>query len=281
MVAQGAADPVLSVALVTRNRLESLARTLDSLGRERHLIDEIIVSDDSDEPHAADVRTLCDARGCTYVRGPRRGLYANRNFSIRSASGTHVRTMDDDHEFPDGHFAACHRALESAPGCVWVVNEVIPGYSDSRWVPPPQLHPRGYSATPPPGTSMWSIADGATIYPRWIFAHGEEFAEDFPFGASYLEMGSRLYWLGVQIRHLGDTYVIHHYDPRTRSYADERTERAARYFAMVCHSWLYQPTVRNKALTLAEIAWEALRAPSATAPAVMRAVAAAHRRARS
>ena len=99
---------------------------------------------------------------------------------------------------------------------------------------------------------IWAISDGAAIYPRAIFTRGLRFYEGFLFGASYLEWGSRLHWLGYEIRHLDDTYVIHHYDPDTRSIKDVRGESAAALFAGLCHSFIYQPTLRNRLLTLVQ-----------------------------
>src|SRR5829696_6359592 len=97
----------VSIALVTRNRPDSLERTLQSLRAQSTQPHEVVVSDDSDERHAVETRRVVEAHEATYLTGPRRGLYANRNAVASACSGTHVRTMDDDHEFPEGHFTAC------------------------------------------------------------------------------------------------------------------------------------------------------------------------------
>src|SRR6266436_1047865 len=94
----------LSVALVTRNRPASLERTLRSLQPQRAPLLEIIISDDSTSEHAIEVKQLAQNYNCQYLRGPQRGLYANRNHVARACRGTHIRTMDDDHEFPADHF---------------------------------------------------------------------------------------------------------------------------------------------------------------------------------
>jgi hypothetical protein len=83
--------------------------------------------------------------------------------------------------------------------------------------------------------------------------------EAFRFGAVYLEFGSRLHWLGYRIRHLNTTHVLHHYDPAARSFHEPEEELAAQFFAMMSHSWRYQPTWRNKTLTALEIGRKALR----------------------
>jgi glycosyltransferase involved in cell wall biosynthesis len=246
------APPRISVALVTRNRPESLERTLRSLRAQDVQPFEVVLSDDSDAEQAPRSREIATRYECRYVTGPRRGLYANRNHSALACRGTHVRTMDDDHEFPDGHMQACMRAVERRPEAVWIIGECLPGHEGTAepWRCPPQLHPRGYSVEPLPGERMWAVADGASIYPREIFERGLRFYERFLFGASYLEWGSRLHWLGYEILHLEDTFVIHHYDPDARSFSDTRVLRASTVFAGLCHSFIYQPTVRNRLLTL-------------------------------
>ena len=262
-------DVRLSVGLVTRNRPESLERTLASLRAQNVQPFEVIVSDDSDEPHAAEVRRIAEKFGCSYVQGPRRGLYANRNAILDAASGTHIRTMDDDHEFPEGHVAACTEAISTDADSVWIIGEFTP--AEIRDPPPecpPQLHPRGFSVTPPDPDDCWGIADGASIYPRRIFDAGNRFADFVQFGALYLEFGSRLHWLGYRIRFLPTTYVVHHYDPSTRSFDDRRIDLAARFFAMLCHAAVYQPSLRNRLLAFGEIVRQLFRSPMTAAAAL-------------
>src|SRR2546423_3398369 len=109
------AEPQISVALVTRNRPDSLARTLRSLRAQDREPFEVIVSDDSDDEHVPAVRARTDEFEATYRRGPGRGLYANRNAAALACSGTHVRTMDDDHEFPPRHWERCTEAIAADP----------------------------------------------------------------------------------------------------------------------------------------------------------------------
>jgi glycosyltransferase involved in cell wall biosynthesis len=247
-------EPGISFALVTRNRPASLERTLASLATQEPRPWELVVSDDSDDHLAEQVRSIAERHGCRYVRGPRRGLYANRNHVALACRGTHIRTIDDDHEFPSGHVAACLDAVRADPDAIWIIGEHLPGEpSEVGRRCPPQLTARGFSATPRSGDSMWAIADGASIYPAALFSRGLRFAEDFPFGAAYLEWGSRLRWLGYRIRHLPDTYVVHHPSAARPSYVDPKTELSSRFFAMFAHSFLYQPTLRNRAVSVAEV----------------------------
>jgi glycosyltransferase involved in cell wall biosynthesis len=245
----------VSVALVTRNRPEDLKRVLASLRDQSVQPFEVVISDDSDEALVPRVQALASAYGCRHVRGPRRGLYANRNHAALACTGTHVRTLDDDHEFPPGHWAATLDALRSDPEAVWIIGEYLPGQERPETPPPcpAQLTARGYSVLPADPQNCWAIADGATIYPRSLFERGLRYAEFLKFGAAYLEFGSRLHWLGYRIRFLDSTYVVHHLNLATRSYSDLATELTSRYFAMLCHSRIYQPGVRAALLSLWQI----------------------------
>src|SRR5260221_14186281 len=103
----------LSVALVTRNRPASLERSLTSLWAQEDRPFEVIISDDSDAEIAPVIQRIAGTFGCTYLRGPRRGLYANRNFVVLSCRGTHIRTMDDDHILPPEHLSKCLAAVQT------------------------------------------------------------------------------------------------------------------------------------------------------------------------
>jgi glycosyltransferase involved in cell wall biosynthesis len=251
----------LSVALVTRNRPASLERTLRSLHAQKIKLMEVIISDDSNQEHSFDVERLAAQYNCRYIRGPQSGLYANRNHAALACNGTHIRTMDDDHEFPEAHLEKCVQAIEHDRDSIWIIGERYPGDADLS-VPPPcpgQLVARGFSVSPPDPENCWAISDGATIYPRPIFDRGIRYVESIKFGAGYLEFGSRLHWLGYRIRQLLTTYVIHHFDPLARSFMDEEVEMASRFFAMLCHSWIYQPRAANKSLSILEMTKELLR----------------------
>jgi len=245
----------LSIALVTRNRPSSLERTLTSLRNQDVHPWETIISDDSDGEHLEHVRQLAADFQCRYVSGPHQGLYANRNHAALACKGTHIRTVDDDHEFPPGHLSECLTAIERDADAVWIIGEFLPGQDRANKSAecPGQLGARGFSVPPSNPDDCWAISDGASIYPRKIFDSGLRFAEAFRFGAPYLEFGSRLHFFGYRIRHLRSTYVIHHFDPASRSLVDPQEELAAEMFAMLCHSFIYQPRLKNKVLTVSQI----------------------------
>lgn len=268
------AERRISVAVVTRNRPTSLERTLRSLRAQRAQPDEVLVSDDSDEQHAVETRTVAAAYDCRYVTGPRRGLYANRNSAALLCTGTHVRTMDDDHEFPEGHWEQCQTAVQEHPDSIWIIGEIVPTEGLTKTDEcPGELHPRGFSVPPHNRDHTWAIADGASIYPIAIFRGGLRFSEAFRFGASYLEFGSRLHSLGYRIRYLRGTYIVHHADFSNRSFNDPEEDLAAKSFAIMSHSFAHQPSLLNKLQTSAEL----LRDVARTGKPGWRAVARGYR----
>src|SRR6516225_7228710 len=109
----------LSIALVTRNRPGSLERALLSLRDQDEQPFEVVVSDDSDHEFVSEIKMIAQKFDCRYVRGPHRGLYANRNFAALNCRGTHIRTMDDDHVLPKNHFAECLAAVRQEPDAIW------------------------------------------------------------------------------------------------------------------------------------------------------------------
>ncbi|NEO43481.1 MAG: glycosyltransferase family 2 protein [Moorea sp. SIO4A3] len=248
-------DITISVALVTRNRPESLNRCLMSLRSQSIQPFEVVVSDDSDPEFAAETELIVKRWNCQYISGPRRGLYANRNHAALACKGTHIRTMDDDHEFPEKHFEQCMLAIKSDPEAIWIIGEYLPTEKVGQQPHPcpGQLHPRGFSVKPKNTQNCWAISDGASIYPKVIFDSGIRYAEYFKFGYSYLEFGSRLYWLGYSLRHLESTYIIHYYDKNNRSVMSDIINLSSCFYAILCHSFIYQNNLINKVLSILEI----------------------------
>jgi hypothetical protein len=159
-------------------------------------------------------------------------LYANRNVAALTCRGTHIRTMDDDHTLPAGHFASCLEAIARDPRAIWTTGEIclIDGRQHGIAPTANQLHPSGLGGPVMDLDDNWSIADGSTIYPAEVFARGARMIEDYSFGPSYLEFGAWLYQRGFRSRCLEGVLVEHHASRET-------LERVARDFASGA-SWL-------------------------------------------
>ena len=246
----------LSIAIVTRNRPESLERTLISLRKQNVQPFEVLISDDSNsEEMIIRNKDLSFRFKCTYFKGPQKGLYANRNFVAKQSSGTHIRTMDDDHEFPENHLYECMKAINLNPDAIWTIGEYYPS-AIKRPLPAPipgQLHPRGFSYTPKSMERYYGISCGASIYPRIIIQKNILNVEIYKFGPVYLEYGARLFKNGFKINHLDTTYIIHYYDPDNRSYLSKKEMNSAKIFSILLLSFHYERSFLNITLTSLEL----------------------------
>lgn len=241
----------ISIAIVTRNRPNSLRRTLNSLHEHSYKPYEIVVSDDStDHVNQKISKEVTVEYGGRYIKGPSRGLYANRNFVARACSGTHIRTMDDDHEFPSDHFKIVSEWVEKYPSDVLVIGEVSPNSSslNQPYPIPGQLHPRGFSIVPKNLDQYFGISCGGSIYPRKIFDLGYRCCEEFLFGYSYLEFGCLLKAKGQKIRPISDTFLIHHHESSELRLDD--IVLPSILFSIMCQSWYYQACNKNKILSI-------------------------------
>jgi glycosyltransferase involved in cell wall biosynthesis len=251
------------VALVTCNRPKSLERCLASLRAQSVQPIEVIVSDDSAPEEAERTCDVAMRYGCVYFVGPRRGLYANRNFATQQCRGSHIRTMDDDHTLPPDHFAQCLEAMKSDPVAIWTTGEI--GFLAGEFVGVAevanQLGPSGVGEAVQNRDDNWGIADGSTIYPREVFNGGFRMVEEFGFGSSYLEFGAYLYNNGWKCRCIPEAVVEHHAsllsgpDPVSRLFASicfnryfrPDTLRLVRYLAPYWRNWNHLPSLLEKA----------------------------------
>lgn len=259
----------LSVALVTRNRPESLERTLESLRDQRVQPFEVVVSDDSDSEYVDKVQKVAERYDCRYVEGPKKGLYPNRNRAARACSGTHIRTMDDDHEFPQGHIEACMEAIRSDLEAVWVIGEknYDTGLDSDAIARPGEIHPRGHTVIPEDDQNSKAIADGSAIFPKEVFSGEGGYREKPWAGYLYLELGSRLKSRGIRIREVRSTYVVHK-DENKRGVGGnnnvrglDSVEKRSLYYTIMMDSFVYHPSITSTVDCLGRIAIDAVQQP--------------------
>lgn len=201
----------LSVALVTRNRPESLERCLESWRSQTVSPFEIIVSDDSDEVHAPNIEKLAKQYKCIYTKGPRRGLYANRNHASLTCRGTHILSADDDHTHPIDYVEKILEVVATDPKRVWIFPEL--NYDDPPGTPlacPTELHRSGCGITPKDPSNCSAIADGSSVYPRDIFDQGLRYDETYTFGPIWYLWGKVICKYGWRISFSDATFVWHY-----------------------------------------------------------------------
>jgi glycosyltransferase involved in cell wall biosynthesis len=252
--------PRVSIALVTCNRSEQLNSCLESVRSQNVQPWEIVVSDDSTGAESLKTAEVAQKWGCRYVQGPRRGLYANRNFAALACQGSHIRTMDDDHILPPGHLALCQEAIAHDPDAIWTTGEVgfVQQQFSGKAETAQQLCPAGVGANVTDLDDNWAIADGSTIYPRSIFEQGYRLLEDYRYGSSYLEFGAFLYYRGFRSRCIRGAYVEHYADNATvNRYDPEAVE--SWFFASLCYNLYFKVNYTLALKYIASYSWQLRR----------------------
>ncbi len=236
------ADLRLSVAVVTRNRPDSLDRALASLRSQPVQPYEVLVSDNSDGEYVPLTRAVVEQWDCRYLPGSQRGLASNRNRVARACEGTHVRTMDDDHALPAGHLERCLAAIASDPEAIWTTGE-ISFVDGAYWMSAAvanQLTPAGVGRSITNPDDNWGIADGSTTYPRAVFERGLFMLEDYEHDGNSLEYGAYLYRHGFRSRSIPDAPIEHY---MTAESLHRRPPRMfeSRLFASLCYNLYFRP----------------------------------------
>ncbi len=85
----------VAAVVVTRNRIDLLRRTLQSMRESTYPISEMIVSDDSSTDETAEM-LAAEFPEVTRIEGPRRGISANRNRGMSVVRSDYILLSDDD-----------------------------------------------------------------------------------------------------------------------------------------------------------------------------------------
>jgi glycosyltransferase involved in cell wall biosynthesis len=245
----------LSVALVTRNRPESLERCLKSWRSQTVSPFEIVVSDDSDDPDRPKVRELAQQYDCVYTRGPRRGLYANRNHASLTCQGTHILSGDDDHIHPQDYVEKILAVVSGNPTRVWIFTERNFVEPDAPLICPAELNPRGGGRAPQDPSNCAAIADGSTVYPRQIFDRGLRYDDTYPFGNLWYLWGQVLVRNGWRISFSDATFVWHYCirEERERDRQWLKRELECNLYVVFVYNWWIKPSWKNRLLGLASL----------------------------
>ncbi|HEU5097488.1 MAG TPA: glycosyltransferase [Roseiflexaceae bacterium] len=149
--------PLVSVAICTRDRAETISATLESLERQTYRNIEVLVIDNAPTNNATEQLVHADFPFARYIREPRRGLNHARNCAVAEARGPIVAFIDDDATAEPVWVEALVAAFDT-PAIMCVTGLVAPARLDT---PGQELFERfGYSkgfshlifslATPPP-----------------------------------------------------------------------------------------------------------------------------------
>lgn len=234
----------LSVGIPSKNRPISLFRCLKSINNEKDLIYEIIVSNDSESKYKKLYHKICNKFGANIVNGPRNGLYSNHNQIYNICSGSHIRIIDDDHTFPPNHFKICIANVKKYPEDVLSIGEAYPKDIKKVYLPG-ELNSRGFSSKPKDYSKCAALASGSSIFPKKIFKNNIYEIDIYPFGVLWLEFGKRLQRLGINIRVINDTHIIHHYNELNRSVNSRQLHIETTFFVMLANNFIYEKKMIN------------------------------------
>jgi mycofactocin system glycosyltransferase len=219
-------DPVgtvrsLTVVVPVRDRLEQLARCLESL-RASCPESEIIVVDDG-SAHREATRALCAQRGVTLIgHNWSEGAAAARNTGLRACATTFVAFVDSDVVVPSGW---AHQLLAHfADPCVGAIaprvralpsNSAIGGYEERH----SSLDMGNRPGCIGPGRPI-PYVPAATLIVRRQAANGG-FDPSLPIGED-IDFVWRLTAAGWRVRYVPEIHVWHDHRDRLRSFLDRR-----------------------------------------------------------
>jgi glycosyltransferase involved in cell wall biosynthesis len=229
-----AVNIAISIALVTRNRPKYLILFMESIKRQNVQPYEIIISDDSDSNQSEQIKIIAERFSAKYVRGPQRGLYANRNRAALACGGTHILSADDDHTHPPGFMARVLQLATDDPTRIWVLSERDPKRPNQQHTCPAELRPNGTVGAPLDESDCRAIADGASVYPIEVFVQGHRYDERYKFGQLWYLWGIHLSHHGWRITYDSSTFVWHDIN----SSADRSFDRSSLRSQLACASYV-------------------------------------------
>lgn len=239
----------LSVALVTRNRPESLERCLKSWMSQTISPFEIVVSDDSDQSYSPQIQQLAQKYNCVYTEGPRRGLYANRNHASLKCRGSHILSADDDHTHPIDYVEKILEVIKIDSHRVWIFTERHPSQPDAPLICPAEMTNHGGFITPHDTSNCAAIADGSSVYPRQIFDQGLRYDDTYLFGAMWYLWGLILVKNAWTISFSQETFVWHHPESAQNRVYDQdflRKQIECNLYVLLVNAWWISRTHKIK-----------------------------------
>jgi GT2 family glycosyltransferase len=216
--------PTATAVICTRNRADDLRRALTSLAWQTEPCSQVIVVDDSDGAHRADVDRVCRETGprVEVLRKEQPGLTASRNLAVVHAEGDVTMFFDDDVVLHPHYVERMLDAFASSPalagaggsidddheyGWQWVrAALMLPGRKTGR------VYPSGWSTQLPRGRSGHvEHLMGCNMAYRTALLRRHRFADEFLGYAlgEDLELSHRLHLDGHQLAGVGDARCWH------------------------------------------------------------------------
>lgn len=204
---------MITIGICTMDRPQWLERALKSIKNSTIPPAEIIVSDDSRQNfNQVLTQKLAEMYEAKYIKGPNKGLSANRNNILRYVKTPFVCFIDDDVEL-DSHF------LEKAINFYKEIKEekiILTGYEiqNGKPVTPVNLSFLGFYQEEVKG-DMKSICINSTVFPTICFEYAL-FDENIFYGTEEREMALKLWKKGFKIVYHPELFNYHFPSPVNR-----------------------------------------------------------------
>ncbi|MEO7715358.1 MAG: glycosyltransferase [Capsulimonas sp.] len=240
----------VAVCICTRNRPEDLRKALASAAASRLAPHQIIVSDDSDEEQAAATKSVCaEFSDVTYVRGPKRGLAANRNCCLDNLLPEieAVSFIDDDAAFTPEFLSVASETL-AATGPKWIITgrerkngeEVSPG-NVSFWG-----HQRLLARN---ADDCHAIVINATLFPISLFEE-VRFDEALRYGYEEADIAGQAESCGYRIQLKSDLLNDHFPSSVNRQEYSRFVEASRLYSTYKRYRWLQKKPGKSAVFAL-------------------------------
>jgi glycosyltransferase involved in cell wall biosynthesis len=230
----------LTLCICTRNRPHDLRRCLDSISQSATRPAQLIISDDGDEGQSVE-NIVQEFDFAIYQRGPRKGLGANRNSCLASATSSHVLFIDDDvvlpADFVELAAAIYHKHSERVP--LPIISGIEFKHVGEQVIRVEPHNPDfwGFQRVPP-NHLLGALVINATIFPSQLFQEAM-FDSRLRYGSEEVDMARHALSLGYQIL-LEPSLFVHHYPSEVNRDEYKTLVDASRLYATAKAYWLYQ-----------------------------------------
>lgn len=228
----------IALCICTRNRPEEVVKALSAVACSSLEPAQILVSDDSDALQAARTRTVCDATsGVTYLRGPCRGLSANRNHCLDHLDLTieAVAYIDDDVVIRSDFLSEAAEALRHAPPKTIITGRENKNGAD---ITPHNCSFWGHQEVPPRDENDYhTIVINTALFPRDLFLKAR-FDEALRYGSEEADMCAQAEAFGYQIRFCPALVNDHHPSEVNRTEYSKVVEASRLYSTYKRYRWL-------------------------------------------
>ena len=231
--------PALSIGICTANQPAMLRRCLASIEQGESLPAEVVVGDDSLD--GAQTLAVCSEFSFVrYVRGPRRGICANRNVVIAATLGEYLSLLDDDAEVTPEFVRTAQNLASLADGRTVFTGDVMEN---------------GFDRVPPTNPTFWghygrplsevggceTVQLNSNLFPKTAFKDAR-FDEHIVFGYEEMDLCQQMLSDGFRIEYRRELLSLHLPPPRSKAvelFPGLHVERA-RYYTSLKRYMMWQ-----------------------------------------